>query len=265
VSSPPRQRREPFAEYAALGDSMSIDLFPALDVGATDVAVALERDPTVGAVAPIGAASLLYRNDDERWPGAAGQDLITRIPGVAFRQLASHGATIGDVFGDQIVALGESSSPTLVTLTIGTEDLFSAFFTAPRRSVLERFVADMSEAYELLVGAIRRMRPRSLIVLTTVCDPSDRIGRIPGIMDHLDRLPLRALDQFNDGIRALARAADATLVADAYIGFRGHGASVNEDRWYWERAPIEPNARGAHELRRIWWTVLDEAGALEAQ
>ena len=57
-----------FAQYVALGDSMSIDLYPALDAGETDVAVALERSVLAGNVAPLGAASLLYQNDDARWP-----------------------------------------------------------------------------------------------------------------------------------------------------------------------------------------------------
>ena len=61
-------RAEPFRSYVALGDSMSIDLYPALDAGEVDVAVALERVPEAGAVAPLGAASLLHRNDDARWP-----------------------------------------------------------------------------------------------------------------------------------------------------------------------------------------------------
>ncbi|MDB4888358.1 MAG: hypothetical protein JWL61_213, partial [Gemmatimonadetes bacterium] len=34
-----------FTQYVALGDSVSIDLYPALDAGEIDVAVALERDP----------------------------------------------------------------------------------------------------------------------------------------------------------------------------------------------------------------------------
>jgi hypothetical protein len=34
-----------FTHYVALGDSVSIDLYPALDAGEIDVAVALERDP----------------------------------------------------------------------------------------------------------------------------------------------------------------------------------------------------------------------------
>src|SRR4051812_31795512 len=61
-------RDSAFSEYIALGDSMSIDLYPALDAGEIDVAVALEWDAAAGAVAPVGAASLLHRNVDERWP-----------------------------------------------------------------------------------------------------------------------------------------------------------------------------------------------------
>ena len=57
-----------FTRYIALGDSMSIDLYPALDAGEVDVVVALERRPQAGNVAPLGAASLLDRNDDARWP-----------------------------------------------------------------------------------------------------------------------------------------------------------------------------------------------------
>jgi hypothetical protein len=53
-----------FSHYVALGDSMSMDLYPALDAGETDVAVALERNPSAGNVAPLGAASLLYHNDE---------------------------------------------------------------------------------------------------------------------------------------------------------------------------------------------------------
>ena len=41
-----------YRTYVALGDSMSIDLYPALDAGEMDVAVALERSTAAGAVAP---------------------------------------------------------------------------------------------------------------------------------------------------------------------------------------------------------------------
>jgi hypothetical protein len=246
------------AEYIAIGDSMSMDLYPALDAGATDVAVALERTPIAGQVAPIGAASLFFRNDDALWPDVAGNDLSNRFPGITMRSLASDGATIGDVFGEQLPMVGESDAPTLFTLTIGGEDLFSAFSAKPKKSMLDRIVADLGEAYEVLIGAIRRSRPSSSVIVNTICDPSDRIGRIQGVLEDVGRLPLAALDTLNANVRAMSNAIGGVVLADAYLEFLGHGASVEQaDRWFWKRSPLEPNARGAHELRLVWLDALD--------
>src|SRR3954471_2117310 len=203
-----------FREYIALGDSYSIDLFPALDAGKTDVSVALERVESAGMVAPIGAASLFFRNDDETHPDESGNDLTSMFPGITYRRLAVTGATIGDVFGEQLALLGETDEPTIVTLTIGSEDLFSAFSRTPKAPLLERIAADLIEAYDLLVGAIRDMRPNSLIILTTVTDPSDRTGRVKGILDDAP-LALTAMDAFNAHIRRLTSDSDALLLADA--------------------------------------------------
>ena len=248
-----------FSTYIALGDSMSIDLYPALDAGEIDVAVALERDPTVGNVAPLGAASLLYQNDDARWPEEQGTDLVSRYPGIAFRNLASDGATIGDVFGEQLPQLDESDEETLVTLTIGGNDLLSAFANRPRASLLEAIARDVAEAYEFLLDAVRRARGNSLILLSTIYDPSDRLGRIPGVLEDAGKLPLEILDGMNEHIRRLAAGTPNAAVADVYAHFLGHGASVPEaDRWYWRRSLIEPNALGANEIRRVWRNVLDD-------
>jgi lysophospholipase L1-like esterase len=249
-----------FAHYIALGDSMSMDLFPALDTGATDVAVALERLPSAGAVAPIGAASLLFKNDEAHWPDELGNDLSTDHSGIDFQQYATAGATMGDVYSDQLLALETSDDPTLITLTIGGEDLFSAFSAKPKTPILNRIVADLDQAFRVLVDGITRVRPRSLLVLTTLCDPSDRTGQIPGVLEDIGKLPLYALDQFNAGIRAVASGTPNVVVADAYGEFLGHGASVpEEDRWYWRRAPLEPNAQGANQLRRIWLDAVRRA------
>jgi lysophospholipase L1-like esterase len=248
------------ASYVALGDSMSIDLYPALDAGEIDVAVALERDPHAGAVAKIGAASLLHHNDDARWPEEQGADLVSRYPGITFDNLASDGATIGDVFGEQLPQLDESEGDTLITLTIGGNDLLSAFSNKPRRSLMEAIGRDIGEAYEFLLDAIRRARPNAVIVLTTIYDPSDRLGRIPGVLEDAGKLPLDILDTLNDRIRALAAATPNAVLADVYLHFLGHGASVPEsDRWYWRRSLIEPNAAGANEIRRVWRDAIDVA------
>jgi len=249
----------PFSDYVALGDSTSIDLYPALDVGETDVAVALERDVHAGAVAPLGAASLLYRNDDARWPAERGDDLCSRFPGITFAKLASDGATIGDVFGEQLPQLAGSDAPSLITLTIGGNDLLSAVANKPRLSLLEAIARDVAEAYEFLLDALHRTRPNALVILATIYDPSDGTAHIPGVLEQVGALPLSVLDGLNDRIRALAFGTPRTLLADVHARFLGHGVTAPDDeRWYWKRSLIEPNAAGANEIRRLWRETLDE-------
>lgn len=247
-----------YAQYVALGDSVSIDLYPALDAGETDVAVALEWDARAGRVAPLGAASLLARNADDRYPEFQGRDLESLYPGIGFTNVAEDGATIGDVFGSQLPAISESEEPTLITLSVGGNDLLSAFGNKPVASLLRRVVEDIAEAYDFLVGSLRRARPDSLIVATTVYDPSDDTRRIPGVFDGAGPLPLEALHDLNGRIAKVAGAHRRVRVADVYSHFRGHGVTAaDSDRWYWKRSWIEPNAQGASEVRRLWLDAVE--------
>jgi lysophospholipase L1-like esterase len=255
-----------FSHYIALGDSMSIDLYPALDAGEIDVAVALERDATAGRVARLGASSLFFQNDDARWPEEVGNDLVSRLPAIAYENFATDGATIGDVFGEQLPQLGESEEPTLLTLTIGTTDLFSAFVNRPKALLVDRIAKDVAEALEFLVDSVRRTRPNSLLILSTIYDPSDRTGRIRGTFEEAGVMSLRALDSLNAAIRTLASGTPAVLLAEVYGHFLGHGMAAPEaDRWYWRRSLLEPNARGASEIRRVWMEALTAAEVLEEE
>jgi lysophospholipase L1-like esterase len=246
-----------FKHYIALGDSMSIDLYPALDVGETDVAVALEWNARAGAVAPLGAASLLNQNVDDRYAEFAGEDLQTRYPGIEFVNVAEDGATIGDVFGSQLTQVDASNEPSLLTLSIGGNDLLSAFANEPKPTLLQRIVSDIGEGYEFLVEALHRTRPNATLILTTVYDPSDDTRQIPGVFDDAGPLPLEALHELNERIRTIARQTPRTLVADVYRHFLGHGVTAaDDDRWYWSRSWIEPNAPGASEIRRLWLDAL---------
>lgn len=244
--------------YIALGDSMSIDLYPALDAGEIDVAVALERRPEAGNVAPLGAASLLVRNDDARWPEFTGRDLASRWPRVTAQNLATDAATIGDVFGDQLEQVGESSEEAIVTISVGGNDLLSAYSSKPRPSLMERIVNDIAGAYDAMLDLVADRLPRARLLLTTVYDPSDRIGVIPGILEDVGKLPLRHLDTLNAHIRDAAATRENAVLADVYAHFLGHGASVGpEHRWYWKRSLIEPSATGASEIRRVWLDALE--------
>lgn len=255
-----------FARYIALGDSVSIDLYPALDAGEVDVAVALERDPAAGRVAPLGAASLLYKNADDRWPEFTADDLASRLPAIEFRNLAADGATIGDVFGEQMSQVDETDEPTLVTLTVGGNDLLSAYGGGgrARRSLLDRIESDIAEAYDFLLDTLRSRLSSGTFVIATVYDPSDRSGRIPGVYDDAGPLPLEILDRFNAHVRTLGNGTPRTILADVYGHFLGHGVSTAEsDQWYWRRQLIEPNAKGASQVRSVWLEALRRAGAID--
>lgn len=247
-----------FQQYIALGDSMSIDLYPALDAGETDVAVALEWDARAGSAAPLGAASLLHRNADDRYPEFAGNDLVSLHPDIGFLNVADDGATIGDVFGSQLPQIPESEVSTLLTLSVGGNDLLSAFSNKPSASLLAGVVGDIGEAYEFLVESLRRTRPNSVLLLTTVYDPSDGTRKIPGLFDSAGPLPLESLHELNARIRGLAKDTPRTAVGDVHQHFLGHGGTARaSDRWYWKRSWIEPNAAGASEIRRLWLDALD--------
>ena len=246
-----------FAQYIALGDSISIDLYPALDAGETDVTVALEWDARAGDVAPLGAASLFYRNADARYPEFAGKDLVTSCEGITQLNVAEDAATIGDVFGSQLPSVEPGDNATLFTLSAGGNDLMSAFANKPDATLLTGFVRDIADAFEFLLESLRRTRPNSAIIVSTIYDPSDKTRKIPGFFDAAGPLPLESLHALNDRIVALAQATPRCAVADIHDHFQGHGISaVEAERWYWRRSFIEPGARGASEIRRLWLDAL---------
>jgi hypothetical protein len=127
--------------------------------------------------------------------------------------------------------------------------------------LLKKIAADVSEAYDFLVDLLRGRFPNATIILATVYDPSDGTARIPGVFDDVPELPMHVLDDLNDHIRRLARGTPNVLLADVYKHFLGHGMSAEEsERWYWRRSLIEPNARGASEIRHVWLDALRVAG-----
>jgi lysophospholipase L1-like esterase len=254
-----------FTRYIALGDSMSIDLYPALDAGEIDVAVALERTTSAGHVAPLGAASLLFKNSEEHWPDDVGNDLTSMYPGIEATNLATDGATIGEVFGEQLPQLEDSTDRLLITLTVGGNDLLGAFGSRQRHELLEKIADDVAEAYDFLVDLIRGRFPNAVIILTTVYDPSDGTGRIPGVHERGPALPLDILDRMNKHIRILATGTPNVLLADAHRHFLGHGVTAEErDQLYWKRSLVEPNARGASAIRHLWLDALRDAGETPA-
>lgn len=241
----------PITAYVALGDSMSSDHYPTCDVRDVDL--------PPSRLDPLGAAALFYRNDDARWPEFKERDLARFSPGVEFLSLAEDGAMIADVTTEELARLRRDSGDPgfLFTITAGGNDLLDALIAGRQ---LEKAVGRIADDYRDLVESVREEFPRATIVLTTVYDPSDGTRTLPGL-EALAPLPLQYLSLFNDHVRETTRAVPGTVLADVHQHFLGHGVTAPErDRWYWKRNMIEPNARGASEIRRVWWQVLDGIG-----
>lgn len=240
-----------FTHYVALGDSMSSDHYPTCDVQ--------DLDAPPSHLDPLGAAALLYRNVDARWPEFSGQDLERHSPGVAFQSLTEDGALIDDVVTEELSRLGQDSEDPylLVTVTAGGNDLLDAVLAG---GPLDAAVGRIIQRYTDLLETLRDELPRATLVLTTVYDPTDGTGRLPGLSESYGRLPIEYLDRFNDHVRAMVRRTPGAVLADVHQHFLGHGVSSPErERWYWRHSLIEPNARGASEIRRVWWEALTGA------
>jgi hypothetical protein len=99
--------------------------------------------------------------------------------------------------------------------------------------------------------------PSATLILTTVYDPTDGTGDLPGVSEVVGPLPMDLLETFNDTVRDLARDTPGARLAEAQRHFLGHGLTAPAaDRWYWDRNPIEPAARGAR-IRRLWLGALE--------
>src|SRR2546428_9960360 len=91
-----------FTLYVALGDSMSSDHYPTCDVR--------DLDMPPSRLDPLGAAALLYRNDDLRWPEFKGQDRAHGGTEAEFLNLTEDGVMIDDIATEELARLGRDSS-----------------------------------------------------------------------------------------------------------------------------------------------------------
>jgi hypothetical protein len=248
-----------FARYLALGDGLSADLTPALDLKVTDISVALERDARSGEVPPVGAASLLFANDGDRYPDFIGDDLRSLTGCEEIVRLCTDGASLGDIFDAQVIDLEASDLPTLITMTAGAIDLLSAVATKPAPARMDAIVRDAVSGVIALAETLHSRFSDLTLVLTTLPDPTDGLGVFTDERDGV-AVPASVLLAFNALLRERGSTLSGTLVAEAHAAFHGHGLTAPEsERWFWRRSPHEPSALGASGLRECWMRTLSEA------
>jgi lysophospholipase L1-like esterase len=233
--------------YIALGDSISIDIYPDTDG---------ETRFSGKSYSNLGAASLFYRNNDDAWPDFVNQDLVRLFDDelIDFHMLAEDGATSRDVLSYQIPNIpADQGDSTLVTITAGGNDLLQNLYfeQAALATTVDRIGQNILKVIETLQGHFTECD----IILNTVYDPTDGSGQLDGGLDVSGLL--NWLYECNSTIETIA-GETGCLLADLYQHFEGHGLSEPDasERWFWDQSIIEPNALGASETRRIWLETL---------
>ncbi|HYC89639.1 MAG TPA: SGNH/GDSL hydrolase family protein [Thermoanaerobaculia bacterium] len=219
-----------FALYIALGDSISIDVYPAHD--------AELRYAGKYSTDKLGAASLLCRNDDKLWPEFKGRDL----QGMRCLDLTADGATTVSLLR-QVEQIKPSDEATLVTITAGGNDLLGVIGSTASP------VPEIAGRLKAAVLRVLELRPNATVIVGTVYDPSNGTKRLPGYARELKR-EAEWLDEYNDFVRTLVKSDKRLRLADIHRHFLGH------PDWFLPESIIEPSARGASEVRRLWLEAL---------
>jgi lysophospholipase L1-like esterase len=236
----------PIARYLALGDSISID----------DYAGGPGR----------GAASLLHCNRDDAFPEFRGHDLTSHYPEAKLFLKAVDGATTRAVLENQITRLpNDTGGRTVITVTIGGNDLL--LLLQIRGTLLPEDAEGTIRRIDSIVGSMRNRYKDGLLIVSTIYDPTDGVGDLVNPGFPLQR-ELRLFQRVNDAIRAMADG-ERVWLADVHQHFLGHGNHHDDpdspyhdaaDPSSWLTETIEPNARGASEVRRLFWQALADAG-----
>ncbi|HET7436275.1 MAG TPA: SGNH/GDSL hydrolase family protein [Thermoanaerobaculia bacterium] len=158
--------------YIALGDSISIDIYPAHDVQ--------RRYPGRASTDRLGAASLFFRNDDRLWPEFRDRDLQSFFPAIDMQNETADGATTHSLLA-QVSRVTKSDAQTLITVTAGGNDLLGAIGST--RDPVRDIFARLNES----VVRLAELRPNATILIGTVYDPSDGTNVLPGSPRPLDR------------------------------------------------------------------------------
>jgi lysophospholipase L1-like esterase len=224
--------KDGYSHYVGLGDSISTDDYPGED---------------------RGAISLLYKNQDNLYPEFHGRDLKTSHPGIKLQSLALDGATTAHVLHHQ---LGKIKAPTnhrtLFTLTAGGNDILLG---EDAEAVVNRL--------EIIVNLISKNFPRSDLILGTIYDPTDGVKDLFEDKRDMTR-EYEILKIVNARIEEFGEDSNVRVV-DIYSHFLGHGSHCkdpynpyhkNEDPSLWYVLTIEPNSRGGHEVRRLFWKAI---------
>jgi hypothetical protein len=215
----------------------------------------------------MGYPSLLQANDDALFPAFEGQGLdalgldAVRLDrgGDSFYSLADD-LVFTDVEGE-VAVLIELGLNDLVTLALQLLD--DEALRADPTPALDEFEANV----DAVVVQALAVAAEDHVYIANIYDPSDGVGDLAdaittffpfeGAENITPELALQVIEGFNAAIDSVATEHGLTVI-DLHTHFAGHGLHANElapdsDPTGWLNSVIDPNLRGAHEIRRLTW------------
>ena len=216
--------------------------------------------------------SLLIENNDDRWPDFEGDTLTDRYGPLEVLDYSVNGAVTREVRYNQIPYM-ESTLPdvieghTLVFMTIGGNDLAATLYG---QSDLDEVAGEVDDNLRGIAESFAdpaRYPDGATLFLSNVYEPTDGEGQADACFLGLNVSALEpVLDEINTNSLALAHEFGFAWI-DLRGHFRGHGfnhdnpsieAYDEEDPSLWLQDDcIHPNARGHHELRRLFLAAVD--------
>jgi hypothetical protein len=240
-----------------------------------------------------GWPALLAVNEDDLFPDFAGEDLAAARPGTTLLRLHTAGESYGRLArGESTVCTCEADcpadpcldlsdpAPTLIIVQLGVNDLLTlalrllsdATLRADPQPAIDALAADVATVLRSLAEPASGRPPRLLVL--DVPDPSDGVGDLAELVATL--FPIAGTEAVDaalaltviEGVHHALHTAAADVGADVLgvrAHFLGHGFHHDEpelpaydaaDPTHWFKAVVDPNLRGAHEVRRLVWEAV---------
>jgi hypothetical protein len=205
----------------------------------------LSMDPLIAeSPMPPGPASIL------------ASELARNHSCARFKNLARERAPLNTTWRNGIHPILPSKAPTIVTLTVGLEDMCLLEYRLTD-VVLNPDIHELVSSYRRLVRAIKRLLPNALIIGTTVPDPTLGLGYFPN--HRLSRFPSFAVPLFNE---QLTEYADAYHDEGAGFVVADVTEHLSEPEAWSDQDNMQLSRYGAQVIAETWLGECQKAGFL---
>lgn len=167
------------------------------------------------------------------------EGVFDTIPGTLFCNAGIPGATSQDVLDHQVPQATNEFHPTVITLTVGGNDLLTLFRGADFYQVLGTFQANLSQ----ILFQLRAGLPNAKIYINNLYD-------IPEIPESMQVVPV-----FNQVISQVAQAFNVP-VADVYGAFQGRNGLLLIERHGAAPDQVHPTNAGYRAMAQAFEDVI---------